>query len=188
MFSRMSDTKRVHTESTEYETEYRSTIQPRTAQHRTSSSRQYSSGSAGGGGGGRILKMVTEMGSSSVSGISPALAENAAQSILQATEKEKKEMQNLNDRLGNYIDRVKGLESQNRKLVADLDDVRGRWGKDTTAIKTEFAGNLMNARKLIDDGQRSKAEIEVQIGRLQEDLVEYRRRYVTQYLFLTAFY
>ncbi|EJW75367.1 hypothetical protein WUBG_13724, partial [Wuchereria bancrofti] len=53
--------------------------------------------------------MVTEMGSASIGGISPAL--------------------------GNYIDRVKKLEEQNRKLVADLEELRGRWGKDTSEIK-----------------------------------------------------
>lgn len=82
--------------------------------------------------------MVTEMGSASIGGISPALSANAAKSFLEATDKEKKEMQGLNDRLGNYIDRVKKLEEQNRKLVADLDELRGRWGKDTSEIKVHY--------------------------------------------------
>lgn len=79
--------------------------------------------------------MVTEMGSSLVGGMSPALSANAAKSFLESTDKEKKEMQGLNDRLGNYIDRVKKLEEQNRKLVSELEDLRGRWGKDTSEIK-----------------------------------------------------
>jgi uncharacterized protein (UPF0335 family) len=41
----------------------------------------------------------------------------------------------LNERLGNYIERVKGLEERNRKLVADLEDVRGKWGSETYDIK-----------------------------------------------------
>jgi len=123
------------------------------------------------------LKIVTEMGSSAATGISPAMTANAAQSFVKATEKEKKDMQNLNDRLGNYIDRVKGLEAQNRKLVADLDDVRGRWGKDTAEIKAKFAVQIVDARKQIDDAARQKAEIEVHIARLQDDLNDYRRRY-----------
>lgn len=55
--------------------------------------------------------------------------------IFQSSEREKKEMQGLNERLGNYIDRVKGLEERNRKLVADLEDVRGKWGSETYDIK-----------------------------------------------------
>ena len=37
--------------------------------------------------------MVTEMGSATIGGISPALSANAAKSFLEATDKEKKELQ-----------------------------------------------------------------------------------------------
>ncbi|KRZ13257.1 Intermediate filament protein B [Trichinella zimbabwensis] len=160
----------------EYENEYRSTITPRTA-GRSSTRTSGGIGSAGQGSGGRVLKIVTEMGSSTVSGISPAFSANAAQSFLEATEKEKRELQNLNDRLSNYIDRVKGLESQNRKLVSDLEDLRSRWGKDTSEIKEKYAGSLSDARRTIDDMARQKTEVEVQISRLQDDISEFRRRY-----------
>lgn len=79
--------------------------------------------------------MVTEMGSSAVGGISPAMSGHAARSFIEAADKDKKEMQGLNDRLGNYIDRVKLLEEQNRRLVAELEELRGKWGRDTTEIK-----------------------------------------------------
>lgn len=42
---------------------------------------------------GRVLKMVTEMGSATIGGISPALSANAAKSFIEATDKEKKELQ-----------------------------------------------------------------------------------------------
>lgn len=164
----------------EYESEYRSSIGPRVSTgqriNRTSGAMSPGAGSLHGGGG-RVLKIVTEMGSSSVSGINAAMSANAAASFLQATEKEKKDMQNLNDRLGSYIERVKGLESQNRKLSADLEEVRGKWGKDTWSIKEKYAGELTDARKLMDDTGRQRAEIEVQIARLTDDINEYRRRY-----------
>lgn len=123
--------------------------------------------------------------------MSPALSANAAKSFLEAADKEKKEMQGLNDRLGNYIDRVKKLEEQNRKLVADLEDLRGRWGKDTSEIKVGLFGwwhlfilkikiryseSLSDARKNIDNAARQKAEVDVKVARLREDLEEYRNR------------
>ncbi|VDN01708.1 unnamed protein product [Thelazia callipaeda] len=170
----MSSTKQ--SADSEYEIAYRSTIQPRTAVRTQSrQSGNYSSGTVGGGG--RVLKMVTEMGSASIGGISPALSANAAKSFLEATDKEKKEMQGLNDRLGNYIDRVKKLEEQNRKLVADLEELRGRWGKDTSEIKIQYSDSLRDARKEIDDGARRKAEIDVKAARLRDDLAEIRSRY-----------
>ncbi|KAI1727251.1 intermediate filament protein [Ditylenchus destructor] len=164
-------------ESSDYEVEYRSTIQPRTAVR--TQSRQSTGGGypSGGGGGGRVLKMVTEMGSTSMPGISPALSATAAKSFLEAADKEKKTMQGLNDRLGNYIDRVKKLEEQNRKLVADLEDLRGRWGKDTSEIKVKFSSSLSTARKEIDGAARQKAEIDVKVARLKDDLAEYRNRF-----------
>lgn len=106
-------------------------------------------------------------------------------------------LQGLNDRLGNYIDRVKRLEEQNRKLVADLDELRGKWGKDTSEIKVRFvpiapgvleciphhhvfqikySESLSTARKDIDDSARRKAEIDVKVARLRDDLAEYRSR------------
>lgn len=93
--------------------------------------------------------MVTEMGSASIGGISPALSANAAKSFLEATDKEKKEMQGLNDRLGNYIDRVKKLEEQNRKLVQELEDLRSRWGKDTSEIKASVLFLLIYGQKML---------------------------------------
>jgi len=157
----------------EFEHDYKSTITPR----ETFSRKSMTTTSTGGGGGGRVLKIVTEMGSSSVTGMSPAFSANAASAILESREREKKEMIELNDRLANYIEKVRFLEAQNRKLAADLEALRGRWGKDTSSIKTMFEGELSEARRLIDETAKNKAEIEVQIARLQEDLAEYKRKY-----------
>lgn len=162
-------------ESSEYEIQYRSTIQPRTAVR--TQTRQSGGYQPVSGGGGRVLKLVTEMGAVATGAISPALSASAAKSFLEATDKEKKEMQGLNDRLGNYIDRVKKLEEQNRKLVSDLEELRGRWGKDTSQIKVQYSDSLSKARSEIDDGARRKAEIDVKVARLRDDLAELRNRY-----------
>ncbi|TMS35081.1 hypothetical protein L596_002552 [Steinernema carpocapsae] len=126
---------------------------------------------------GRVLKMVTEMGSMSIGGISPELSANAAKSFLEATDKEKKEMQGLNDRLANYIDRVKKLEEKNRQLVAELEELRAKWGKDTSEIKLKYADSIAEARKNIDSSAREKAEVDVKLARVRDDMNEYRLRY-----------
>ena len=83
------------------------------------------------------------------------------------------------------------LEAQNRKLAADLEALRGRWGKDTSSIKQMYegerrvlsctlskstAGELTEARKLIDQTAKDRANIEEQIGKLQKDLADYRKK------------
>ena len=68
------------------------------------------------------------------------------------------------------------LEAQNRKLAADLEALRGRWGKDTSSIRQMYEGELAEAQKLIDDTGKARKDIEQQIGKLQQDLAEYRKK------------
>jgi hypothetical protein len=44
-------------------------------------------------------------------------------------EQEKHEMQELNSKFGAYLERVKYLEAQNRKLQLQLDELKHKWGK-----------------------------------------------------------
>ena len=105
-------------------------------------------------------------------------AQNAAKGFVQSTAREKKEMQDLNERLGNYLKRVQGLEAQNNRLVTDLESLRNSWGRDTEEIKHKYATQLKNARKNLDDAGRHRAEIDVNSIRLQDDLsTVYRLRY-----------
>lgn len=91
----------------------------------------------------RVLKIVTETHhSSSMSGGASPFGQNAASAIRDSREREKKEMCELNDRLASYIEKVRFLEAQNRKLAADLELLKGRWGKDTHSIKTMYESEL----------------------------------------------
>lgn len=88
-----------------------------------------------------MLKIVTEMRSGTGSGLSP-FSQNAASTIRDSREREKKEMSDLNDKLASYIEKVRFLEAQNRKLAADLDALRSKWGKDTHNIRNMYEGEL----------------------------------------------
>ncbi|XGW35518.1 hypothetical protein V3C99_019052 [Haemonchus contortus] len=124
----------------------------------------------------RMLKIVTEMRSGAGSGLSP-FGQNAASTIRDSREREKKEMSDLNDRLASYIEKVRFLEAQNRKLATDLDLLRSKWGKDTHNIRNMYEGELADAQKLIEETNRQRKELEQQIKKMQDELAELRRKY-----------
>uniref|UniRef100_A0A7E4V103 Intermediate filament tail domain protein n=2 Tax=Panagrellus redivivus TaxID=6233 RepID=A0A7E4V103_PANRE len=126
--------------------------------------------------GSRSLKIVTEMGSSLGSGLSP-FGQNAASAIRDSREREKKEMSDLNDKLANYIEKVRFLEAQNRKLAADLELLRGKWGKDTHNIKQMYEAELVEAKKLIDDTNKQRDDLLNSIRKMQEELADLKRKY-----------
>ncbi|VDN02470.1 unnamed protein product [Thelazia callipaeda] len=158
---------------------YRSTISARPAFSRNAglpmSSPTYGTTMSSGG---RILKTVTEIGSSSMhsSGLSP-FGQSAASTIRDTREREKKEMSDLNDRLASYIEKVRFLEAQNRKLAADLDLLRSRWGKDSVSVRVMYEGELQEARKIINDTNSEREDLEKQIRKLLDEVAEYRKRY-----------
>ncbi|GFR85844.1 intermediate filament protein [Elysia marginata] len=83
-------------------------------------------------------------------------------------EKEKKDMQDLNERFANYIEKVRFLEAQNKKLVKELEQLRSHWGKETSAVKQMYETELDEARKLIDDTNKEKARLQLRVGQLEE--------------------
>lgn len=82
--------------------------------------------------------------------------------------REKKDMQDLNERLANYIEKVRFLEAQNKKLVAELDDLKSKWGKETAAIKEMYETELKEVREVLDDTAKDKSRLEIEARNLQE--------------------
>jgi len=89
-------------------------------------------------------------------------------------DKEKKDMQDLNERFASYIEKVRFLEAQNRKLADELDKLKSKWGKETTAIKAMYQAELDEARRLLDDAEKEKARLEIRCTSLEEQIEELR--------------
>jgi intermediate filament protein if len=96
--------------------------------------------------------------------------------VKESRDREKKDMQDLNERFASYIEKVRFLEAQNRKLSDELDKLKSKWGKETTAIKAMYQAELDEARKLLDDAEKDKAQLEIKVASLEEQLEEMRNK------------
>jgi len=94
--------------------------------------------------------------------------------VKSSREQEKKDMQDLNDRFANYIEKVRYLEAQNKKLADDLAKLREKWGKETAQIKAMFQADLDEARKNLDDAEKEKARLEIRATSLEDQIEEIR--------------
>lgn len=89
-------------------------------------------------------------------------------------EKEKRDLQNLNERLAQFIDKVHFLEAQNKKLEAELEAYRNRKIEDFQPIRLAYENELAQARKVIDELSSTKGAAESKIAGLQDEVASLR--------------
>lgn len=89
---------------------------------------------------------------------------------------EKVELQNLNDRLACYIDRVRYLENENARLSVEVQTSRETVTRETSNIKQMYEHELSDARKLLDETAREKAKLEIDTKRLWEEVDDLKQR------------
>ncbi|KAE8635487.1 hypothetical protein XENTR_v10002640 [Xenopus tropicalis] len=86
---------------------------------------------------------------------------------------EKVDLQELNDRLAVYIDKVRSLESENSLLhvqVTEREEVRSR---EVSGIKELYETELADARRSLDDTARERARLQLELSKISvehEDL------------------
>ncbi|XP_052789036.1 70 kDa neurofilament protein-like isoform X4 [Mya arenaria] len=132
------------------------------------------------GGGTSIVRTVEYGYGSSMGGMGPGgytnVSNTGVSNVKNTREREKKDLQDLNERFANYIEKVRFLEAQNRKLGSELDELRSKWGKETSHIKQMYEAELAEARRLIDDLSKDKAALEIKMSSVQEQNAEINRQ------------
>lgn len=101
---------------------------------------------------------------------------------------EKVDLQNLNDRLACYIDRVRYLEGENSRLTMEIQTSRETVTRETSNIKSMYDHELSDARKLLDETAREKAKLEIDIKRLWEENDDLKKRLVKIIIFHHTLY
>lgn len=82
---------------------------------------------------------------------------------------EKVELQNLNDRLAAYIDKVRYLETENSRLSREVQTSHETVTREVSNLKSMYDTELSDARKLLDETHKEKAKLEIDTKRLWDE-------------------
>ncbi|XP_067089049.1 glial fibrillary acidic protein [Osmerus mordax] len=86
---------------------------------------------------------------------------------------EKVEMMGLNDRFATFIEKVRFLEQQNKVLVAELNQLRG---KEPSRLGEIYQEELRELRRQVDGLSAGKARMEVEKDNLASDVTTLKQR------------
>lgn len=108
------------------------------------------------------------------SGFSPAvysqMAGTGIADFRDHREKEKREMQDCNERLATYIEKVRWLEVENKRLMAENEALKKRKQEDWRPIRDMFESELKQAREVIKDLSTQKGVSEAKLAGLQDEV------------------
>jgi len=122
---------------------------------------------------------VAALGGSSGGGISGAVREVASNptAVIAQREREKRDLQDLNDRFASYIERVRFLEADNKRLQSIIDTLKVKFEQLEVTLKEMYEAELTAARKTIDETTKAKAEVELRVARLEQELADFRMKW-----------
>jgi intermediate filament protein if len=153
---------------------YRASVSPRSIVIQRTSSSLGPGGAQGGRSSSSSRNLTIDRHYGPPAGAYALVTSTGVGAVKQSREQEKKDMQGLNERFASYIEKVRFLEAQNKKLADELEKLKGRWGK-------EYQAELDEARRLLDEGDKEKARLEIRVASLEEQLQETRQKLVFCY-------
>ena len=89
---------------------------------------------------------------------------------------EKEDLQDLNDRLATYIDKVRNLELENSRLLVQVTTIEESHTNELSNLKAMYERELGDARRLLDETAKDKAKLQIEVGKLKSQLDEVKPR------------
>lgn len=80
---------------------------------------------------------------------------------------EKRELQNLNRRLAVYIDNVRSLQEENKRLEKLLAARDTSAGREVDAVKKAYEEELAEAKALLEEATKEKASLQTKVRTLK---------------------
>ncbi|CAD7686184.1 unnamed protein product [Nyctereutes procyonoides] len=136
-------------------------------------SRVYQVSRTSGGAGGLGALRAGRLGTGRAPSYSPgelldfSLADAVNQEFLTTRTNEKVELQELNDRFANYIEKVRFLEQQNAALAAEVNRLKGR---EPTRVAEIYEEELRELRRQVEVLTNQRARVDVERDNLLDDL------------------
>merc|ERR1711990_645855 len=135
--------------------------------------------SSDGGSGGQSLRMALASLGGGGGSISGAVREVATdpQGVIQHRQREKRDLQDLNDRFATYIEKIRFYEVENKRLKNENESLRNALISLEKKMKELYENELANARMVIDQTTKAKAAVELKVAGLETDLKDFRNKY-----------
>merc|ERR1719369_1563388 len=101
--------------------------------------------------------------------------------VVESREKEKVALQELNDRFAAYIERVRFLEADNKRLQSIITTLTVKFEELDAILRAIYDAELAAARKALDETTAAKAAVEIKVAGLEAKVAELTALYVAEY-------
>lgn len=113
---------------------------------------------------------------------SPRRRERPPSPARSTRQQEQEELQLLNDRLANYIDKVRHLETENSRLSTQIQTTEETIKREVSSVKNLYETELADARRLLDETAREKARVQIEANKYKTDYEDLLTKYVNKFI------
>merc|ERR1719312_902105 len=101
--------------------------------------------------------------------------------VVLSREREKIALQELNDRFAAYIERVRFLEADNKRLQSIITELTAKFEELDATLRAIYDAELAAARKALDETTAAKAAVEIKVAGLEAKVAELTALYTAEY-------